>query len=64
MRMDVGFSKIVGLGNRLNVDFDQMVDYLMDDPNTRVIMLYMEGINDPGKLLETIKNKIEKTDHH
>ncbi|HDZ90946.1 MAG: CoA-binding protein [Deltaproteobacteria bacterium] len=55
MRMDVGFSKIIGLGNRLNVDFDQMVDYLMDDSDTRVIMLYMEGIDNPGRLLETAK---------
>ena len=55
MRMDVGFSKIIGLGNRLNVDFDQMVDYLMEDPDTRVIMLYMEGVDNPVRLLETAK---------
>ena len=60
MRMDVGFSKIIGLGNRLNVDFAQMVDWLMDDSDTRVIMLYMEGIDDPGKLLETIKKQNSK----
>ncbi|MEA2038271.1 MAG: CoA-binding protein [Thermodesulfobacteriota bacterium] len=55
IRLDVGFSKIIGLGNRLNVDFAQMVDYLMDDPDTKVIMLYMEGIDDPRQLIETIK---------
>ena len=48
----LGFSKIVGLGNRLNVDFAEMVDYLMDDPDTRVISLYVEGIDDPKHLLE------------
>ncbi|MFO8164414.1 MAG: CoA-binding protein, partial [Desulfatiglandales bacterium] len=32
LRNGVGFSKIVGIGNRLNVDFAQMVDYLMQDP--------------------------------
>ena len=55
MRTDVGFSKIVGLGNRLNVDFAQMVDYLMGDPDTTVIMLYMEGIDDPRQLIEVVK---------
>ena len=55
MRADVGFSKIIGLGNRLNVDFAQMVDYLMDDPDTGVIMLYMEGIDDPRQLIEVVK---------
>ena len=55
MRTDVGFSKIIGLGNRLNVDFAQMVDYLMEDHDTRVIMLYMEGIDDPRQLIKIVK---------
>jgi len=55
MRLDVGFSKIVGLGNRLNIDFPQMVDYLMDDPDTEIIALYMEGIDDPRYLLKKVR---------
>jgi len=55
MRTDVGFSKIIGLGNRVNVDFTQMVDYLMDDPDTKVIILYLEGIDEPRDLIETAK---------
>jgi len=53
MRMEVGFSKIVGLGNRLNVDFAQILEYLADDHDTKVIVLYVEGIDDPGELIET-----------
>ncbi|GAG29858.1 unnamed protein product, partial [marine sediment metagenome] len=53
MRDDIGFSKIVGIGNRLNVDFAQMVDYLMQDPDTGVIALYMEGIDRPRELIDT-----------
>ncbi len=55
MRTDVGFSKIIGLGNRVNVDFAQMVDYLMGDPDTKVIILYLEGIDEPRDLIETAK---------
>jgi len=55
MRTDVGFSKIIGLGNRMNVDFAQMVDYLMGDPDTKVIVLYLEGIDEPRDLMETVK---------
>ena len=55
MRERVGFSKIVGLGNRLNVDFAEMVDYLMDDPDTRTIALYVEGIDAPETLLAAVK---------
>ena len=55
LRDGIGFSKIVGIGNRLNVDFVQMVDYLMQDPDTNVIAIYMEGIDNPKELIDTAK---------
>jgi acyl-CoA synthetase (NDP forming) len=55
VRDDIGFSKIVGIGNRLNVDFPEMVDYLMQDTDTEVIALYMEGMDRPRELIETAK---------
>jgi len=55
LRDGIGFSKIVGIGNRLNVDFAQMVDYLMQDPDTNVIAIYMEGIDNPKELTDTTK---------
>jgi acyl-CoA synthetase (NDP forming) len=53
MRSDIGFSKIVGLGNRLNVDFAHMLEYLVDDSDTKVIVLYIEGVDGPRDLIET-----------
>ena len=55
MERPMGMSKIVGLGNRLNVDFEEMFTYLTADPSTRVIALYLEGLDDPRKLLEAAK---------
>ena len=55
MRADVGFSKIVGLGNRLNVDFAQMLEYLMGDSDSKVIVLYIEGVDQPRDLIESAK---------
>jgi acyl-CoA synthetase (NDP forming) len=55
MRRDAGISKIVGLGNRLNVDFAEMIPYLMRDPDTRVIALYLEGLDEPRRLLGAMK---------
>ena len=55
VRGDIGFSKIVGIGNRLNVDFPEMVEYLEKDTDTRVIALYMEGVDRPRELIETAK---------
>ncbi len=56
MRQNVGFSKIVGLGNRLNIDFPEMIAYLMNDPDTRVIALYIEGMDEPRRFLAAMKN--------
>jgi acyl-CoA synthetase (NDP forming) len=51
----VGFSKIIGLGNRCNVDFAEMVEYLIKDTQTKVIAMYMEGIDQPKRLMEVAK---------
>ena len=52
MRNNIGFSKIIGLGNRCNVDFGEMVEYLIEDPETKVIAMYMEGMDHPRHLME------------
>jgi len=52
MKQDIGMSKIVGLGNRLNVDFAEMLAYLVDDPDTQVIILYLEGLDEPRRLIQ------------
>ena len=57
MRQQAGMSKIIGLGNRLNVDFAEMVTFLMDDAETRVISLYIEGLENPGKLIQAANKK-------
>ena len=54
-RCDVGYSKIVGIGNRLNVDFYEMLLFLKDDPQTKVIALYIEGIDNPMPMINVIK---------
>lgn len=52
MKGQVGMSKIIGLGNRCNVDFAEMVEYLNEDPETKVIAMYLEGIDHPRRLME------------
>ena len=60
MRENVTISKIVGLGNRLNVDFAEILPYLMDDPDTKVIVLYLEGIDEPKRLMEAAEQQSKK----
>ena len=52
----MGMSKIVGLGNRLNVDFPEMFVYLCSDSQTGVIALYLEGLDDPRRLMEAARS--------
>ncbi len=47
----IGFSKIVGLGNRVNTDFHDILEYLLYDDETQSIALYVEGIDEPKKLM-------------
>ena len=48
----VGFNKIIGIGNRCNVDFAELLEYLVEDQGTQVIAMYMEGIENPRRLME------------
>ena len=50
-----GLSKMVSYGNRSDVDEADMIWYLADDPQTKVITLYVEGFGDGRKFIETAK---------
>jgi acyl-CoA synthetase (NDP forming) len=55
IKNQTGFSKIIGLGNRCNVDFAEAVEYLEEDPETRVIAMYLEGVDHPRRLMEAVE---------
>lgn len=39
----IGFAKVIGLGNRANTDFSDILAYLSEDPETQLIMIFIEG---------------------
>ncbi|MGQ9653438.1 MAG: acetate--CoA ligase family protein [Thermodesulfobacteriota bacterium] len=47
----VGLNKVIGLGNRCDLDFPELLNYLRGDPGTRVIALYIEGLEEAAPLL-------------
>ena len=47
----VGFSHVVSLGNMLDVDVGDLIDYLAQDARTRSIVLYVEAISDARKFM-------------
>ncbi len=48
-RRGLGVSGFVSLGNKLDVSGNDMLLYWEDDPNTRVIALYLESFGNPAK---------------
>jgi acetate---CoA ligase (ADP-forming) len=48
---NVGFSKFVSLGNKADVDESDVMEYLAEDPETRVILGYVESIDDGARFL-------------
>jgi len=59
IRENIGLNKIVGLGNRVNTDFWDLLSYLNRDESTKSIALYLEGVEEPRRLLEAIKDTIK-----
>ncbi|MEO7010459.1 MAG: CoA-binding protein, partial [Caldimonas sp.] len=51
----IGFSHMVSLGERADVDFGDMLDYLASDGRTRSILLYIESIEAPRKFMSAAR---------
>jgi acetyl coenzyme A synthetase (ADP forming)-like protein len=57
----IGFSKFVSFGNKADVSEIELLNYLRDDPKTRVILIYLEEISDGRGLMEAARNIIAST---
>ena len=54
-RRPVGFSGIVSIGDQLDVDLADCLDYFAEDPGTRAILLYLEAITDARKFMSAAR---------
>ena len=52
---DVGFSSIVSIGSSVDVDFGEILDYLISDANTQSILMYIEGIRNARSFMSSIR---------
>jgi 3-hydroxypropionyl-CoA synthetase (ADP-forming) len=55
-----GMSKMISYGNRSDVDEADMIWYLSEDPQTKVVGLYVEGLGDGRKFMNTAKRVIKE----
>jgi len=57
---DVGFSKFISLGNKADIDEIDLILALADDPETRVILGYLEGIDDGVRFMQAVSEVSKK----
>ncbi|MFW5875011.1 MAG: CoA-binding protein [bacterium] len=56
----MAFSKIVSIGNGADLRETELLRYLEKDPETGVINMYIEGVEDGGAFFSTLKNTTQK----
>ncbi|MGA1848396.1 MAG: acetate--CoA ligase family protein [Thermoplasmatota archaeon] len=51
----IGLSAMISLGNKSDLDESDLMEYLLKDDNTRIIMCYIEGVQNGERFLQTLK---------
>jgi len=51
----LGFSAFVSMGNRCDVDEADLISFFAEDPHTKVVALYIEGVRDAAKFLAAVR---------
>ena len=52
---NIGFSKFISFGNKADVNEIDLLHYLKEDPDTDVILMYLEDISNGREFLETAR---------
>jgi acetyltransferase len=52
---EVGFTSVVSLGGAIDVDFGEVLDFLVADEATDAILMYVEGIRDARRYLSALR---------
>jgi len=56
----IRFSKVVSYGNACDLNETDFLEYLSEDPETKIIGLYIEGVKDGQRFLQTVKEVNQK----
>lgn len=52
---DMKFSYAISAGNSKIVTMEDYIDFLVEDENTKVVSIYLEGVKEPGKFIASLK---------
>jgi acetyltransferase len=51
----IGFSSAVSLGAALDLDFGELLDFFLFDPQTDSVLLYLEGLRDARRFMSSVR---------
>jgi acetyltransferase len=52
----IGFSSVISLSSAIDVDFGETLDYLIHDPRTRYILLYVDRVRDARHFMSALRS--------
>jgi len=55
----IGLSAIISVGNKSDLDEADLLQYLKEDEQTRVVLMYIEGVKNGNKLVRILKDMPE-----
>ncbi len=56
----LGLSALISVGNKSDIDEADLLEYLADDPETRVVLLYVEGVKNGERLVKTLREVTQR----
>jgi acyl-CoA synthetase (NDP forming) len=56
----IRFSKVISYGNALDIDECELLEYFTDDPETKIIAAYIEGVRDGVRFRHVLQKAAEK----
>ncbi|WP_018410968.1 bifunctional acetate--CoA ligase family protein/GNAT family N-acetyltransferase [Methyloversatilis thermotolerans] len=51
----VGFSTVVSLGGAMDLDFGEILDYMIADPKTESVFMFIEGVRDARRFMSAVR---------
>ena len=56
----MGFSRVISFGNAADLDSTDYFDYLADDPKTKIVAAYIEGVKDGMRFRKVVDNLVKQ----
>jgi len=57
---NIGLSAIVSVGNKTDVDEADLLEYLVTDDHTKIVLMYIEGVRNGERLIQAVKMTTQK----